>query len=110
MMAPKRTATKSRIRNAAEAAKMLRALSHPARLNVLCELGSGERSAGQLVDSSGMSQSALSQHLARLREDGLVRTRREAQTIFYFIADEKAGRIVKLLYDMYCRRPSRSPA
>jgi DNA-binding transcriptional ArsR family regulator len=94
---------KARIRNAEEAAKMLRALSHSARLNVLCELGSGERSAGQLVKSSGLSQSALSQHLARLREDRLVETRREAQTIYYFIADARAQHIVKLLYDLYCR-------
>ena len=94
---------KVRIRNAEKAAKMLRALSHSARLNVLCELGSGERSAGQLVKNSGLSQSALSQHLARLRDDGLVETRREAQTIYYFIADAKAQRIVKLLYDLYCR-------
>lgn len=64
-------------RHAGEAAGMLRALSHEARLRVLCELVDGERTAGDLVARSGLSQSALSQHLAKLREEGLVTTRRE---------------------------------
>jgi ArsR family transcriptional regulator len=87
---------------AGDAAEMLRALAHGARLRVLCELAGGEKSAGELVESSGLSQSALSQHLAKLREQGLVSTRREAQTIFYRVADPKALRIVKLLTELYC--------
>lgn len=85
-----------------EAAALMRALSHGARLKVLCELASGERSAGDLVESSGLSQSALSQHLARLREEGLVSTRREAQTIYYSVSDPKVLRVVRLLYELYC--------
>ena len=91
-------------RHAGDAAAMMRALSHEARLRVLCDLVEGERSAGDLVERSGLSQSALSQHLARLRLDGLVATRREAQTIFYRIADPDAARILGVLYQIYCKR------
>ncbi len=91
-------------RHAGEAADFLRALSHEARLRVLCELIGDERTAGELVDSSGLSQSALSQHLAKLREEGLVATRREGQTIHYRLADPKAEQIVGLLHDLFCRK------
>jgi len=90
-------------RNAAAAAGLMRMLSHEARLAVLCELVNGERTAGDLVESSGLSQSALSQHLAKLREEGLVVTRREAQSIHYRLADPKAARVVALLHDIYCK-------
>ncbi|HWA02559.1 MAG TPA: metalloregulator ArsR/SmtB family transcription factor [Rhizomicrobium sp.] len=91
-------------RNAAEAAEMLRILSHEARLGVLCELALGERSAGELVRSSGLTQSALSQHLAKLREQGLVRTRREGQAIYYALHDGRAARIIGVLHEIYCAR------
>lgn len=91
-------------RKADEAAGLMRTLSHGARLKVLCELSGGERSVGELVETSGLSQSALSQHLARLREDGVVATRRQAQTIYYSVADPKVLRVVKLLYELYCGR------
>ena len=58
---------------------------------------------GDLATAVGLSQSALSQHLARMREEGLVTTRREAQTIFYRIANENAQRLLILLKDIYCR-------
>jgi ArsR family transcriptional regulator, virulence genes transcriptional regulator len=93
---------KAMSRKAEEAAGLLRALSHGARLKVLCELVAGERSVGELVRASGLGQSALSQHLARLREDGLVATRREAQTIYYRVADPKAQQLVRMLHDLYC--------
>jgi ArsR family transcriptional regulator len=89
-------------RRADEAAALMRSLSHGARLKVLCELAGGERSVGELVEASGLSQSALSQHLARLREDGVVTTRRQAQTIYYSVADPKVLRVVRLLYELYC--------
>lgn len=91
-------------RHAARAAAMLAALSHEARLRVLCDLVTGERSAGELVDRSGLSQSALSQHLGRLREQGIVATRREGQSIFYRIADPDAARIMSVLHEIYCKR------
>ncbi len=90
-------------RRAGEAADMLRALAHEARLRVLCELVDGERSAGMLVATSGLSQSALSQHLAKLREEGLVATRREGQTIHYRLDDPNAVRLLSTIYEIYCR-------
>jgi ArsR family transcriptional regulator, virulence genes transcriptional regulator len=89
-------------RKADEAADLLRAMAHGARLRVLCELAGGERSAGELVEASGLGQSALSQHLARLRADGLVTTRRDAQTIYYSLADARVRRLIGLLYELYC--------
>jgi ArsR family transcriptional regulator len=91
-------------KNATEAAALLRAIAHEARLLVLCELANGERSAGELVERSGLSQSALSQHLAKLREQGLVATRREAQVIHYRIADQRARRVLRVLHDLYCSK------
>ena len=91
-------------RKADQAARLLRALSHGARLRVVCELVDGERSAGELVRASGLSQSALSQHLAKLRTEKLVATRRDAQTIYYRVADPKALQVLKVLFELYCKR------
>lgn len=92
---------------AGEAAELLRLLGHEARLMVLCQLVEAERSAGALQEGSGLSQSALSQHLAKLREAGLVSTRREAQTIFYSIADPNVQRVLETLSAIYCPPPKR---
>jgi len=89
--------------HAAEAARLLSRLSHETRLLVMCHLSQGELSVGALNERIPVSQSVLSQHLAVLREDGLVVTRREAQTIHYRIADAKAARILSLLHDLYCK-------
>ena len=97
-------ALKAMQKHAGAAASMMRALSHEARLVVLCELVGGERTAGELVERSGLSQSALSQHLAKLRDEKLVATRREAQSIFYRIADPKAARLLGVLHEIYCKR------
>jgi len=91
-------------RNAGAAAAMMAALSHEARLRVLCDLVGGERTAGDLVERSGLSQSALSQHLSRLRVEGLVATRREGVSIFYRIANPDAARILGVLHEIYCKR------
>lgn len=96
---------------AAEAARMLKTLSNEHRLLILCHLiAEGELTAGQIVDRVGPSQSALSQHLARLREDGLVAFRRKGQTLFYRVADPRAARILGLLRDIYCPDLTESPA
>jgi DNA-binding transcriptional ArsR family regulator len=88
---------------AAEAARLLRLLANENRLLVLCHLvAEGEMSVGALAEALGLSQPALSQHLARLREDGLVATRKEAQTVFYRLADPKAARVLAVLRDLYC--------
>ncbi|HUF82643.1 MAG TPA: metalloregulator ArsR/SmtB family transcription factor [Burkholderiales bacterium] len=89
-------------RHADEAACLLKALAHPARLLVLCQLVEGERSVGDLQPITGLSMSALSQHLAVLREMALVTTRRESQTIYYALADGPAIGVLDALYAAYC--------
>lgn len=89
-------------RHADEAAALLKALAHPARLLVLCQLVEGESSVGQLQPLTGLSMSALSQHLAVLRDMALVETRRESQTIFYSLADGPAASVLDALYAAYC--------
>jgi DNA-binding transcriptional ArsR family regulator len=88
--------------HAEKAAGMLRALANPTRLQILCKLIQGEMTVGELNAELGLSQSALSQHLSRLRKDGLVATRRESQHIHYRIADPGAMEIIGQLYEMYC--------
>ena len=92
---------------AAEAARLLAALANESRLMILCELVDGERSVGTLVEAIGLTQSALSQHLAKLRAAGIVATRRDAQTIYYRLASEAAGSVMTTLAEIYCRRRPR---
>jgi DNA-binding transcriptional ArsR family regulator len=89
-----------------EASGLMKALANRHRLMILCQLHQGERSVGELEDLIGLSQSALSQHLARLRADALVATRRDAQTIFYSLADERVSRVIATLYDLFCPPPA----
>lgn len=88
--------------SAADAARLLRALANERRLMILCQLADGERSVGDLSPRVGLSQSALSQHLAVLREEGVVATRREAQTVWYRIADPAAVKVVTTLAEIFC--------
>jgi ArsR family transcriptional regulator len=88
--------------SAAAAAKLLRALANERRLMILCQLAEGERSVGELQPRVGLSQSALSQHLAVLRGEGVVATRREGQTIWYRIEDPAALRVVATLAEIFC--------
>ena len=92
---------------AAEAEAFLKAFANRHRLMILCELQGAEKSVTTLQDAVGLSQSSLSQHLARLREDGLVKTRREAQTIFYSLASTDVTRMIRLLYELYCKNGSK---
>ncbi|MGB1092707.1 MAG: ArsR/SmtB family transcription factor [Oceanobacter sp.] len=84
-----------------EAVKLLKALANEHRLNILCHLRQGEVSVTELGKALPLSQSALSQHLAWLRAEHLVSSRREAQCILYCLADEKAVRIINLLNQLY---------
>ena len=88
--------------HADDASRLLKALANEKRLLILCLLSEGERSVSALNAQLDLSQSALSQHLAVLRADGLVQTRREAQTILYAIADGPAQRIMQTLHDIFC--------
>lgn len=90
-----------------EAARLLKALGNPQRLRVLCLLVEGEHSVGEIQRNlPDLSQSALSQHLARLRDEGLVRTRREAQSIRYALEPGPAQAVIEVLHGAYCK-PSR---
>ncbi len=88
--------------HAADAAGLMKALGNESRLMILCVLAEGERSVGDLNTVVPLSQSALSQQLARLRQQGLVKTRRESQTIYYSLAEGPADRVINLLHDIYC--------
>lgn len=88
--------------SAGRAAKLLRVLGNEKRLMTLCQLADGELSVGEIQGRIGLSQSALSQHLALLREQGIVVTRRQAQTIFYRIEDPAALRLVQVLAELFC--------
>ena len=91
-------------RHAAEAAQLLKALGNEQRLHILCNLLDGPLSVGELNQRLNLSQSALSQHLALLREMEFVETRREAQTIYYSLPDGPVIRVMALLQDIYCPR------
>jgi ArsR family transcriptional regulator len=88
--------------SAAEAAKLLKALSNERRLMILCQLGDRELAVGQIQPLVGLSQSALSQHLAVLREQGVVATRRDGQAIFYRVSDSAAVKVVATLAEIFC--------
>jgi len=91
------------VQQSAAATNLLRSLANEQRLLILCHLAAnGELSVSALGERVRLSQSALSQHLARLRDEGIVAFRREAQTIFYHIADDKAARLLGVLHDIYC--------
>lgn len=88
--------------HAADAARLMSALGNESRLMILCMLAEGEQSVSNLNELIPLSQSALSQHLARLRREGLVETRRESQMIYYSLGEGPAERIIQLLHDYYC--------
>lgn len=93
-------------RHAGEAARLLKALGNEKRLQLLCLLVEGERSVGELNAHLDLSQSALSQHLAVLREDGLVEARREAQAVLYSLSAGPARRLLETLHGIYCTSPA----
>jgi DNA-binding transcriptional ArsR family regulator len=88
--------------NASEAVTLLKGLANESRLMIMCVLAEGEHSVGDLNKRIKLSQSALSQHLAVLRDQGMVKTRRESQTIYYRLADSPAMNVIGLLHDVYC--------
>jgi ArsR family transcriptional regulator, virulence genes transcriptional regulator len=86
---------------AVDAARLLKLLANEQRLTVLCRLSGAEMSVSELCDHVNLTQSALSQHLAKLRADGLVATRRDAQTIYYRLSDPIAIRLIGVLCELY---------
>lgn len=89
--------------NALRASALLKAMANPTRLMVLCQIAHGEKSVSELEEAVGLSQSALSQHLAVLREKRLVATRREGQTILYSLTSLEVVSVMATLYDIFCR-------
>lgn len=89
-------------KNALAAEKLLKSLANSHRLMVLCHLVNGEMSVGDLEKELIVSQSSLSQHLARLRGEGLVDSRKEGTTVYYRIADKNSLQILQTLYQIYC--------
>ncbi|GDY27786.1 MULTISPECIES: ArsR/SmtB family transcription factor [unclassified Agarivorans] len=89
-------------KNAEPALKLLKALANESRLMILCHLVEGELTVGELNQRVQLSQSALSQHLAWLRKDKLVSTRKESQTIFYSLASDEAKAVLGQLHALYC--------
>ncbi|HVL57884.1 MAG TPA: metalloregulator ArsR/SmtB family transcription factor [Burkholderiaceae bacterium] len=90
--------------NALRAAALLKSMSNPTRLLVLCQLSEGEKSVGRLERSVGVSQGALSQHLALLRHQHIVTTRREGQTIYYSLAGREASVVLAALFEVFCKK------
>ena len=87
---------------AGQASTLMKTLGHEGRLMVLCQLVTGEKSVGELSALLDIQQSPLSQHLSRMRAEGLVATRREAQTIYYSLKSDEAGKMIECLYGLYC--------
>lgn len=90
------------IAQARKASELLKALSHETRLLILCILSEGEKSVSELEDILAMPQAAVSQHLARLRIDGLVQARRDGRMIYYSITGEEVSSVVETLYELFC--------
>ena len=88
--------------NIDKAVHLLKALSNERRLAIICAIYDEEKSVGELEEIIGLSQSALSQHLARLRRDRLVQTRRDAQTIYYTLSCNDTRALLEAIHDMYC--------
>lgn len=87
---------------AARASALMKTLGHAGRLMILCNLANEERSVGDLAEQLEMSQSSLSQHLARMRREGLVETRRESQTVYYRLSEGEVRDVIKTLYEIFC--------
>ncbi len=94
--------------NAKQATDFMKAMAHESRLMILCHLSSGEKSVTELEDLLALRQPTVSQQLARLRLERLITARRDGKTIFYSIADERALRMMDVVYDMFCK--SKKPA
>jgi len=89
-------------KNSAQAVILLKAMANERRLQILCLLHNQELSVGELCGKLELSQSALSQHLAWLRRDGLVNTRKSAQTVFYTLSSNEVKKMIELLHHLYC--------
>jgi DNA-binding transcriptional ArsR family regulator len=90
--------------NARHAAGLLKAMSNPSRLVILCQLAEGERSVGELERAVGLSQSGISQHLAVLRRQSVVTSRRVRQTVLYSLGSHEVAALMATLHGMFCKK------
>jgi DNA-binding transcriptional ArsR family regulator len=90
--------------SADKASSFLKSLANPQRLRIMCLIMEQERPVGELADAVELNQSAVSQHLALLRREGLLKTRRDGQTIYYQLADRNVTKFFGLLEDMFCKK------
>ena len=89
-----------------QASRALKAMAHPLRLKILCVLGGEEISVQEIVDCVGTSQSNISQHLAILRDKGVLQTRKDANRVFYRIADQRTLQLIALMREVFCGVPA----
>jgi len=87
------------------ASRSLKAMSHPLRLKILCTLGDQEISVQDIVDQVGTSQSNISQHLAILRDKGILASRKDANRVYYRVGDSRTLRLISMMRDVFCSRP-----
>ena len=92
--------------SATNAADFLRSLANEKRLMIVCQLAEGEKSVGEICDALDARQSTVSQQLALLRRDGIVSARKEAQTVYYSLSNDRARQVIELLYGMFCAQPA----
>ncbi|MDD3518045.1 MAG: metalloregulator ArsR/SmtB family transcription factor [Chromatiales bacterium] len=85
------------------ASRSLKAMSHPLRLKILCILGNGEVSVQEIVDRVGTSQSNISQHLAILRDKGILASRKDANKVYYRVSDSRTLRLIGMMQEVFCR-------
>ena len=85
-----------------QAARAMKAMSHPLRLKILCVLGDREASVQEIVDFVGTTQSNISQHLAILRDKGVLRTRKDANRVYYRISDARTLKLIGMMRDVFC--------
>lgn len=88
---------------ACDASNFLKAISHEGRLMLLCHLSTGEKSVTELEELMSSRQAAVSQQLSRLRSEGLVRPRRDGKAIYYSLTDDRAVKIIEVVYDLFCK-------
>jgi len=96
------------VENATRATEFMKALAHEGRLLILCQLATGEKSVTELEELLSSRQAAVSQQLARLRLEGLVHHRREGKAIYYSLKDDRAVRVLELLYELFCKDDARA--
>ena len=94
---------------AVHASRLLKMLASEQRLIMLCRLGEGEASVGELAERAHLAQSAASQHLGKLRSEGVVATRRDGQTVYYRLADPSAARLIEVLCDLFAPADHHAP-